>query len=527
MKPFSRIVCLLLAGATGCAYEPPATAADPPRLVVVITVDQMRDDYLDRFGDDFTGGFRRLLNEGRRYKNTWVDHAPTNSFPGHASIASGALPRHHGFVDNSWKKRQDGEWIRYYTGDEMPHDCDAEGKGGVGDGMLTPALGERFLASGGKFVALSAARDMARIYAGAARAPVYWMSVEDRAYISSSCHQPDAADWIARFNEEDLPAFVKAASPWALSLPDSVVSELRPDDSSFEGEGAPYIFPHNPPAEEGERFAWFYRTPAADESLLALAEDAIEGEGLGDDDIPDLINIVINTIDETGHRYGPFSVENVDNLFRLDRALGAFMESLDASVGEGRWMLVLTADHGAPPAPEAMGAHPTAQRVSEAQTIEVVNAAFAAAAAYPDDELAARRAAAAAVAGYDFVDEVFLNEEMDALAATSEAARLHANAYIADRPVRHPFYDYSGASIADLGLTAVLKEYVVVDWATSVHGSPYDYDRRVPVVFYGAGVSHGSSERMARTIDIAPTLMGLIGVGIEDEIDGVVLPVGE
>lgn len=496
-----------------------------PRLVVVVTIDQMRDDFFDIYGANFQGGFRRILDEGKRYENAWVDHAPTNSYPGHASIATGAYPKNHGFIDNSWKMREQGEWRRVYASDLMPHDCAPDGSGGEGSGLEVPTLGERVVGAGGKFISISASRSIARIYAGKARAPVLWLSPEDDGFITNACHQAGLPAWVTTFNEQQLPDYVTGR--WDLSVPENVLRTLRPDDSVFEGEGASASFPHIMPDDEENALNWFYDTPAADEAALAFSLRAIEAEGIGQDRIPDLLNIVINTIDNVGHRYGPLSVEQADNLFKLDENLGAFMARLDELVGEDNWVLVLTGDHGAAPAPESMPNQLTARRVTEDEVNQVIAAAYEAADQFAEGDPERSRAAAAAVESFDFVERVYIDDEViEAAANGDETASVYANSFIEGHYARHPFYDSNGKGLADLGLTPVLKEYVVVNWATSIHGSHYDYDREVPIIFYGAGVTPGRSDEFARTIDITPTLMELIGIQPMMPLDGRVLPVG-
>ena len=523
MKTKAYLSAILLV--IGCADKKDLEVVENghPKLIVTITVDQMRNDFLDIYGEEFDGGFRTLLDNGRRFKSAWADHAPTNSYPGHASIATGAYPANHGFSDNSWKIREAGQWQRVYADDQLPHDCDADGSNPKGDGLSAKTLGERIIEHGGKFAAISASRNIARIYAGNARAPVFWLSPGDGGYITSTCYQDELPDWVAHFNNTELPSFVTGR--WDLTLPDEVVASLRPDASDFEGEGGPVAFPHIAPEGEENNLEWFYDTPAADASALALAIKAINAEGLGRDDIPDLLNIVINTIDNTGHRYGPFSVEQTDNLFQLDQNLGLFIEKLDEIVGAGEWTLVLTADHGAAPAPESVTEAATARRLTEEEVAAVIAAAHDAAGEFSDDDPARTQAAANAVRSFDFVDRVYVGDEIVAAAQSGDTvAQIYANSFRSDRPARHPFYDTEDKGLAEFGLTVVLDEYTMPDWATSIHGSHYDYDRAVPLIFLGAGVENGVSTRSARTISIAPTLLDIAGLPTDLEMDGESLP---
>ena len=526
MRSISILLTAFLSACGQGAYERPQPQDETPRLVVVLTIDQMRNDYLDLDGEHFSGGFRRLLDGGFRYENAWVDHAMTNSYPGHAAIATGAYPNRHGLVDNSWLEEVDGEWTTVSAGALLRDACAA----GAPPAMKVKTIGERVLNAGGKFVAVSSASQIVRAYGGQAAAPVIRLSVDDGGFRTIECYGPEQPDWLTAFNENVMPNYI--VDRWDLTAPSEVVSQLRTDASAFEGEaGDDIAFPHEAPTDIENLLSWSYNTPFSDEALFELAKTAIDAEELGQDETPDLIHVSLNTIDNVGHDFGPFSVEQTDNLFRADAALGAFMGALDRMVGEGNWVLALTGDHGAAPAPESREAAsiPTARRISGEEVAAVIAAAHQAAGPYAQDDPARVSAVIETLESYDFVEAALTHASIRERAGAGDPiAAVYVNSLIEGKIPRHPFYsDDDGRSIAEFGVMPLLAENVVVDWATSIHGSPYDYDRRVPIVFYGAGVGPGSSERMVRTVDIAPTLMGMIGVAIEDEIDGVVLPVGE
>lgn len=515
---------LALALVAGCAQKPQSGAApdSPPALTVIVTVDQMRNDHLDLLTDYYRGGFRRLSEGGLRFSNAWVEHAATNSSPGHATIATGAYPRTHGVVDNSWKEFRDGAWARVYAEDLLPANCAAE-PSGARAGLAVETLGEQVMQSGGKFLAISAGREIAKLYAGGAPGAAIWLSPEDGGFRTTRCESEAA--WLTRFNEEQLPVFV--SNRWERSLPTAASADLRSDESPFESEGDPYAFPHAAPNGAENLLTWFYDTPNADEAMLALAAAAVEAEELGADNTPDLLNVVVNTIDNVGHKFGPFSVEQADNLYRLDAALGAFMDELDRLVGAGRWALVLTADHGAPPAPEAREAAgaQSAQRVSEAAVTEIINAAHEAASGFPPEDPARIDAVISVVESFDIVAAALTEARIrDRAAANDKIAALYEKNLVTGKIPRHPFYDVDGRGLAEFGVIPLLKEYVVVDWATSIHGSPYDYDRRVPMVFLGACIEGGTAGERIRTVDVAPTLSRLMGLATSEALDGRAAP---
>lgn len=187
--------------------------------------------------------------------------------------------------------------------------------------------------------------------------------------------------------------------------------------------------------------------------------------------------------------------------------------------GAQNWVLVLTADHGAPPAPEDAGRFGIrhARRIGEAEVLGAI--ASIRSAAGPAGNTAAAAEAARAL---DIVDRVIV---VDALADPSDPLeRLYAHSYRPGRVSRHPFYENAeGEGVAEYGIIPVPPPHAVVDWATSIHGSPYRYDREVPLLFYGPGIPAGSSPERARTIDAAPTLAALLGIVPLGEVDGTAL----
>jgi hypothetical protein len=509
-----------------------ASASPKPRLLVFVLADQMSDDLLDRYGPLMRKGFRRLLDGGRRYENAVVDHAPSNSLPGHLSAATGAYPRRHGIIDNSWIEMQSGKPVRVLGfGDP---DCVAvearralpapTGSSGVGIGpgrFESPTIVEWVLAADrrAKFASVGTGGGVAALHAGKARGPVLWYSPRTGQYVTSSCYSSELPRWATEFNSRLEAAFM--VRDWTLSAPTAMTRLAGPDDTAHENAGNDYVFPHKRPGEQAELWRWFNETPLVDGATLALAQAAVLGENLGQDDVPDILTIGLSTLDHVGHAFGPTSVEQADALFRMDDELGAFFDFLDQRVGNGRWSLAITADHGAPPAPEdaqrlGIGG---GSRVSLLEASKATDAIVAAGERHQSPEKRAR-AAAETAAGMDFTARVIVHEDL-AEGGSDAITRLYANSYRQGRVSTHPLYDSdSGRSVAEFGIIVIPKPYVVIDHAASIHGSPFAYDLEVEMIFYGSGVAPATVRDSARTIDLAPSLAKLAGIAPLADIDG-------
>ncbi|HSS50707.1 MAG TPA: alkaline phosphatase family protein, partial [Thermoanaerobaculia bacterium] len=262
-------------------------------------------------------------------------------------------------------------------------------------------------------------------------------------------------------------------------------------------------------------------------ATLELAQDAVRELALGRRGTTDALSIVVSEVDDIGHGYGPRSQEQLDNLLRLDRELGAFLAFLDRTVGPGRYVVALSADHATPDIPEhRRAAGEPGRRVAEAEIDAVLAEVRTAEARAPGSagETADRTAAIVAVVKKaDFVADVMTPAD---LAGTGRAddpfLTLYRHSWRPDRVPRFPLFSFADgtSSIAEAGVMVRLAEGAIIDLDSVVHGSPYDYDRHVPLIFFGAGVAPGRSAVKVRTADLAPTLAALAGITPPAALDG-------
>lgn len=372
---------LLLAS---CAF-----AAEPPRLVVVISVDQLRFDYPERFARWFTPrGLNRFAREGATFPNARFRHGVTTTAPGHSSIGSGLTAAESGITGNKWLEReapvdlQAWEWYfadttpyrprhvssaafhaegdRWWKGGGSPRYCTYDERvtvtAGKTSGMSPAALSEDTLGDrikekypGARVIGLALKDSAAILMAGRRADAVYWFDYRVPAFISSTYY---------RFNPEVfsfnalIPGYIPATAQWTPSpyIPRDELQRATFDPpAAWPLKNTTYggTFPHPLPTVRALTY-----TPFAHQMLLDFAQHVIATEDLGmRGDAPDLLFVGISSTDYVGHHYGPDSMEVADSMARLDRALSDFLDALERRFGD-RVVVALTSDHGVQPNPE-------------------------------------------------------------------------------------------------------------------------------------------------------------------------------
>jgi predicted AlkP superfamily pyrophosphatase or phosphodiesterase len=494
---------------------------DPPSLVVVIAVDQLRGDLLDRYGGAFSGGLKRLSEEGYRYTNASHAHSRTHTAAGHATIATGVYPSRHGIVANEWQQRTGEIWQSLYSVAD-PHSpitgIDVlEGRsptsllrGGLADWMLAQDPGTRVVSLSGK--------DRAAItMAAKARGEVYWIAPERLGFVTSHYYRDDYPDWVSRFNENVMPELV-SDSVWKRVVPENQWGLARPDSAEYEGDGVHTTFPHRSHSEDPwERAAWTLERPMVDKAVGLLAQEAIRALKLGQRGEQDFLALSFSAADHVGHAYGPLSQEQLDNLVRLDHELGVLFDVLDEEIGVGRWLAGFTADHGVQTMPEYLAANAEdATRIAIPEVRRSLGAALGEAMggeSRPPAEVAERLAGLAR--DQEWVAEAYTHTQLTVGMPADSFATMYRNSYYPGR---------GGDLLSRFGVELRLKpNYLLHGRTGTTHGSPYWYDRHVPLVLLGAGVQAGSTDRAVYTVDLAPTLARMAGIAYPDDLDGAVI----
>ena len=516
---------VLQLGAQAPGTPPPAAK---PRLVVLIAVDQFRGDYVQMYGAQWTQGLHALFANGAYFPNAAYPYLTTKTCAGHFTIGTGALPAKHGMIDNDW------------------YDVKAHQYVACTDDALAINLG----LGGAKAIEHhSAKRSLVPAYADELRrqqtlpARVVSMSAKARAALGLGGHGGPNTTIVW---EEDLngvwaassgasravpiaaSAYVKAhpISAW----PDRVWDRVLPESAYQFDDKAPGepltdgVFPHSliPPVRTSRPPTGFIelwdKTPLVDAYLGRFAEGLVEQMKLGQQAPTDMLAISFTGLDIAGHAFGPRSHEVQDTLARLDRTLGSLIATLDRLVGRNRYVLALSADHGVAEIPEqSNGAGGRYSLTAVGNAVErALDAEFGAAdyieAMSGNDiyflpgVIGRIRSSPAAIKR---VEEAVLST--NGLARVLWAADLASTTPTDDPLVARARKSYKAGRSGDL--TFVVKPNWIVSSTTTgtTHGSPYDYDTHVPVVFFGAGIAPGRYPSAATPADVAPTLAALTG----------------
>lgn len=517
------LAVLAVSGPTraGVAAPAPAVPAAPgePALIVVVVIDQFGAEYLTRFGAQMTGGLARLMKGGAWFTNAHQDHAITETAPGHASVLSGRFPRSTGIMMNSIGVEDK----------DAPLLANGYGPGASPSRFQGTTLVDWLKAADGKSRSLSvSSKDRGAILPfGRAKTEVYWYSPDGR-FVTSTYYHKALPDWVNAFNNRHVPS-TYAGKVWNLLLPDSAYTE--PDSIELEAGRRRNVFPYALPDDMFDVVNLVRATPFMDDIVATFAIDGIRALGLGTGGRTDVVSLSLSSTDVIGHGFGPDSREIHDQVLRVDGVIGRFLDSLYAMRDSATVTVVLTSDHGVARIPELVTTiQPPPVRASVAPALTAVRRemqaagidsfniatdqavvllnrdAFKKSKLSPDTVLAHFAAVARTLPGIERVDGL---RQLLADSARNPIARRWA----------HQFPDN-----VNVELIVTIKAFSTWGGNVASHGSPYDYDSHVPLIFAGFGVRPGTYSDFVRTVDIAPTLAAVAGVKVGETIDGVVLP---
>jgi len=507
----------------------------------------MRGDYVDKFLGQWTGGLKRLVEEGAWFRDAAFPYAATETCVGHATISTGAFPATHGMVANAWWDRKEQKMVTC-TADPDPSVKNTGYAGATPKGadtawrMAVPSFAEEL-----KFQTSGATR-------------IVTFSLKARAAITMAGHKADAATWFdggawvtsspygtQPFIEEQAkshPAKADFGKTWSLSLPESAYWYGEKPLGAVPPDGWDLTFPHPLRGKTGvgEPDGAFYEqwasSPYADTALTELAEKAVDALNLGKAAGTDFLAVSYSSVDYVGHEFGPRSREIQDILVRLDKDLGDLFAHLDQKVGRGNYVVALSADHGVVPIPEDMqktGADAGVLHLPELQeriekAVEPFNYAKPAVARISGSDIYF------APGVYDKLqqDHAALQVVLDAALAQPGVAAVYRAEELRDRPAtqspahRAMANSYFPGRSGDLFILP--KPYWLLDGTPTGkqrsygtgHGVPYNYDQHVPVLLMGFGIQPGQYFQPITPADIAPTLAALCGITLSSR-DGHVL----
>jgi predicted AlkP superfamily pyrophosphatase or phosphodiesterase len=499
-----------------------------PNLVVGIVIDQMRWDYLYRYYGRFgEGGFKRLLHDGFKCENTYINYLPSATAVGHSAIFSGTTPAINGIANNDWVDQLTGVHV-YCTDDSTVISVGSisnEGKMSPRNLLSSTITDELRIASNfrSKVVGISLKDRASILPAGHTPTGAFWFDDTSGKFITSSYYMEKLPIWVDNFNALNEPEKI-TAKDWTLLYPLNTYVQSTADNSVWEGKFAgetTTTFPHRISELYKAHHVTIRSTPFGNTLTLDFAKAAIDAYKLGQTAETDFLTINCASTDYVGHMFGPNSVETEDTYIRLDRDLAAFFKNLDEKVGKRNYTVFLTADHGASNSVDFNKTHniPAGfwrQDDYRDKLNQVLKSKFNA------DKLVIS------------VVEYQVNFDLPKIKARNlnyDSIKKAAVDYLRNDPTTLFVADM--AKLNDEVIPEVVKEKMVngynyhrsgavwiipiAGWLQSNpvgtgHGQWNPYDTHIPLIFMGWGVRKGQSFDNVYTTDIAPTIAGLLHI---------------
>jgi len=504
-----------------------------PKIIVGIVVDQMCYDYLYRFQGKFTqSGFRKIMLNGTNCRNTNYNYVPTYTGPGHASIYTGTTPDNHGIVGNEWYERDAKTSVNCVTDNQYKSIGTNSSEGNRSPKTLktytiTDQLKLTYPAA--KVISMSIKDRSAILPGGHLSDGSYWFDYSTGKMITSSFYKKELPIWVNEFNSKEI-STESLKKTWNTLYPIETYSESGPDNSPYEvllSSKKDPTFPYNFAElnQNSKDFSLFTISPFANSYLTNFAMDAISNENLGKDAQTDFLCISYSTPDIAGHAFGPYSVEIEDIYLRLDLDISALLKFLENKFGKNGFTLFLTADHAVVPVPQYL-----------------MDKKLPGGYIFMDDKMSQLRKSVKEKFEVDILEaeenqNIYLNRKL--------IDSLHLSKKAIETFIVNEIKTWNG--VKEVYITDDLKDKSEKDWAGMVsrgyrydrsgeiifilepgflpkntdkpsahkgtsHGSAFNYDTHVPLIWYGAGIKKQEIFRPIEIIDIAPTLVHMLNL---------------
>ncbi len=529
---FSRVLTVAVALSTAVAF------AKPPKLTLFIVVDAFGSDVFLRSRPKLKGGIQTMVRDGAAFPVARYDYAETVTAAGHATLVSGANPWRHGIPSNRVFNRATNKMERVFADPNHPVlEAPLSSDDVSPVNLLSETLADRVKLSTqgrGKAIAI-AGKSRSAIAMGGHLGEAWWFSEEVGKFVTGTYYRKEFPTWVKAFNDKK-PADAWFGKEWTLLEPvkEYIGEDERTGESDWYGLGKKFPHPLSGGLQAPGPQAWsaLASSPFFNDMQVQFAKAAIDAEGLGKDDVPDLLSVSFSAPDRTYHLYGPYSWEMQDHVLRLDKSVGELIAIAEkAAGGRANLLVVMSADHGGANIPEQWAAAGVdGQRVHPVAAFEKPL----------EKELATKFNGGDLVSGIEETD-VYLDLKVIADKKLDPAAvRRYAAAFLAKQPevmlavarddltepdpspgylsaVRAGFHpDRSGDVIV------VLKPGRVMETETNgtSHGTPYTYDSRVPVLLLGKGVKPGYYAKEIRVVDVAPTVAAAMEMLPPAQVEG-------
>ncbi|MFT5697938.1 MAG: putative AlkP superfamily pyrophosphatase or phosphodiesterase [Desulforhopalus sp.] len=548
MKRYFYVVILLFSFLFLIPASALASNSQSPKMIVQITIDGLRGDlpykYMDRYG---SGGFKYFMDEGVVYTNSHYQYSNNETIVGHTTLATGAHPAVHGMIGNLWLDQSTGE-LSYNIEDpdyeiigsvsfvDKKTELDPTQRAARTDGRSPRAIrtstfsDELLLSSNGqaKIFAVSV-KDRGAVPLAGHGGKAFWFNKQSGEFISSTFYYDEYPDWVDEWSGKKL-ADNFTNKHWELSHDAGSYVLKDRDDRPYEIDMRGYgrTFPH--PFGDNPKLLYTLLTlsPVGDELTLDFAKTLIKNEQLGTDAITDYLAVSFSSTDYVNHVFGPSSLEMEDNLLRLDRTLADLVGYIDEKIGLKNVVIVLSADHGTPEAPEQMAEigldvhRLSPERVKNDNVEERLQKQFGFGKEliqiYSHPYIYLNRSMITEK-GLDQMEvERAVAEEVmkiPGIAAAISSRELQQSDYINPMFSTHVKNNYHPLRSGDIYVIQEPYNHLVSDESTplaAMHGSPWEYDTFVPMMFAGAGIKAGFVERSVHPIDIAKTLSAIMKI---------------
>jgi len=476
-----------------------------PKLLLALVVDQFRYDYLTRFREQYSSGLDRMLRQGAVFTNAHYEHFPTVTAIGHSTFLTGATPSISGIVGNEWYDR---ELRRQVTSvyDPAHKLLGAPGDGSSPRNLLVSTVPDELKMSGRgkpKAFGISIKDRSAILPVGRMGDGAFWFDNKTGNFVSSTYYYTKLPGWMEDFNRSRVAdQFIGKA--WV---------------SIENGASKPFLT--MAPALEEKYWGAMQRTPFGNDLLELLAERIVDAEQLGRGPATDVLSVSFSSNDYVGHDLGPDSPEVRDISIRTDRVLGKLFAFLDKKIGLQNVVVVMTADHGVAPLPEVMRERKMpGGRIPEKEVIARVEKHLSG--KYGEGKWVIGKSGPAPYLDHTLIASKRLDlaqvrrDAADAVRQIPQIYRVYTRDQLAsgttlddqiDRRVRAGFNSWRAGD-----LFIVIQPYWLFEEKGTSHGTPYNYDSHVPVIFMGPGIKGGQYHRRAAVNDIAPTLATLLEV---------------
>ena len=533
----SLLLGLLLLSTIGYSQQ-----VKSPKLVVGIVVDQMCYEYLYRYYDKFCdGGFRKLMTDGTNCRNTQYNYIPTYTGPGHASIYTGTTPNNHGIVANDWFDMTTKKSVNCVEDSTVTPVGTVSSYGyfsprNLKANTITDQL--KLTYPEAKVVSMSIKNRGAILPGGHLSDGSYWYDFTSGKFITSSFFKEELPQWVSDFNAEKQPeAYLK--KEWNTIMDINLYAESGPDDSPYEhllpGKTSP-TFPYDlkEMTKGVPNYDLFTYTPFANTFLTDFALKSIESERLGQDGQTDMLCISYSTPDMAGHAFGPYSVELQDIYLRLDLDIQKLIGELEEQLGKGEFTLFLTADHAVVPVPQYLtdknlpGGY-FFKTENMANLSSLVSSKFGKDYILSEDNMniyldvdqmkidkvskdEVVSFIAKEVQSWDNVKRVFTGDQLYNSSVDDEWKDM----------VRKGYHHSESGDVIFMLEPGFLPKSIDSESARkgTSHGSAFNYDTHVPLLWYGKGIPSQEVLRKVNVTDIAATLAHLLYLQMPNSTTG-------